>query len=51
MQGQALPDLRVRISQRVTEAGVQGVLGITFLGLFEEVHFHVTTLRLTLTAP
>jgi len=49
VQGQPIPDLMVRVSPRVTEVGAAGVLGLDFLGQFTDVHFHVPTMRLTLT--
>lgn len=51
IQGQAIPDMRVRVSARATQVGADGLLGITFLGRFTDVHFHVPTGRLTLTGP
>lgn len=50
IQGQRIDDLPVRLSRRVTRVGADGVLGIDFLGRFTEIHVHVPTLRLTLTA-
>lgn len=49
IQGQAIPDLRVRTSRRTTRVGADGVLGLDFLAQFTDVHFHVPSLRLTLT--
>jgi hypothetical protein len=37
------------VSRRVTEVGAQGLLGLSFLGQFEQVHFERSTLILTLT--
>jgi hypothetical protein len=51
IQGQVVPDLRVRLSRHVTRAGADGVLGLNFFGQFTEVHCHVPTLRFTLTGP
>jgi hypothetical protein len=51
IQGQPVPDLLVGVSPRVTEVGAQGVLGLNFMGQFTDVHFHVPTLRLTLSRP
>ena len=48
VQGQPLTDLRVRLSRRVAQVGAQGVLGLDFLGQFTDIHFHVPTMRLTL---
>jgi hypothetical protein len=49
IQGQVIPDLRVRLSRRVTSVGADGILGLDFLAQFSTVHFDVATLRLTLT--
>jgi hypothetical protein len=51
IQGQPIPDLPVLVSARVAQVGAQGVLGLNFLRQFTDVHFHVPTLRLTLTRP
>ncbi len=51
IQGQPIADLMVRISSRVTQARAEGLLGLDFLRQFTEIHFHVPTLRLTLTPP
>jgi hypothetical protein len=48
IQGQALPDVIVRVSRRVTQTGARGVLGLDFLGQFTDIHFHVPSMRLTL---
>jgi hypothetical protein len=48
IQGQPAPDLVVRVSRRVTQAGARGVLGLDFLGKFRDIHFHVPSMRLTL---
>jgi hypothetical protein len=49
IQGQPVPDLVVRPSRRVTQAGASGVLGLDFFGRFTDIHFHVPSMRLTLT--
>lgn len=49
--GHPMPDLPVRVSRRVTEAGAEGVLGLDFLRRFTDIHFHVPSLVLTLTDP
>jgi len=46
-----IAELRVHVSQRVTVVKAQGILGLDFLRRFEQVHFHVPTLRLTLAYP
>jgi hypothetical protein len=51
IQGQSIPDLPVLLSRRVTQVGAEGALGLDFLRSFSDVHFHVPTLRLTLTGP
>jgi hypothetical protein len=51
IQGQPIRDLEVRISRRVGQVGADGVLGLDFLAQFEEVSFHVPSMRLTLTNP
>jgi hypothetical protein len=51
IQGQVIPDLRVRVSRRVTRVGADGILGLDFLAQFSTVHFDIATLRLTLTYP
>jgi hypothetical protein len=48
IQGQAIRDLVVRISRRVSQVGADGVLGLDFLGQFTDIHLHVPSLRLTL---
>ncbi len=49
LEGFPIADLRVHVSRRVTIVGSQGILGLDFLRRFEHIHFHVPTLRLTLT--
>jgi len=49
IQGQPAPDLVVRVSRRVAQAGARGVLGLDFLGKFTDIHFHIPSMRLTLT--
>jgi len=51
IQNQSIPDLPVLVSTRVTQVGAQGVLGLSFLRQFTDVHFHVPSLLLTLTSP
>ncbi len=51
IQGQDTGDLEVRVSRRVTQVGADGVLGLDFLAQFTYIHFHVPTMRLTLTRP
>lgn len=46
-----IADVRVRVSNRVSVVRAEGLLGLDFLQRFEQVHFHVPTLRLTLTYP
>jgi len=48
---QQVPDLPVRVSRRVTQVGAGGVLGLDFLAQFDDIHFHVPTLQLTLVDP
>jgi hypothetical protein len=48
---QAIPDLVVRQSRRAEQVGVDGILDLDFLWRFEEVHFHMPTMRLTLSRP
>lgn len=49
IQGQSLDDLIVRVSPVTTRANAEGTLGLDFLTRFENIHFHVPTLRLSLT--
>ena len=51
IQGQPIDDLEVRVLQRLTEVRAPGILGLDFLGRFEEIHCHVPSLTLTLTDP
>ncbi len=51
IQGQPIADLEVRLSRRVTQVRAMGVLGLDFLGRFTDIHFHVPSMRLTLTYP
>jgi hypothetical protein len=51
IQGQRLPDLRVRESRRITLVGASGALGLDFLNRFREIHVDVPHLRFTLTGP
>jgi hypothetical protein len=51
VQGQPIPDLLVHVSRRVSQAGAEGLMGLDFLRQFTDIHFHVPTLRLTLSTP
>jgi hypothetical protein len=51
IQGQRVPDLRVRESRRITLVGANGALGLDFLNQFTEIHVDVPHLRFTLTGP
>lgn len=51
VQGQALPDLVVRVLPRLARLGIDGLVGLDFLRAFERVSFHVPTLRLVLSLP
>jgi hypothetical protein len=51
IESQPISDLPVRISQRATDLKIDGILGLSFLGNYTDVHFHVPSLRLTLTNP
>jgi hypothetical protein len=46
--GQAVVDVQSRVSRRVTSLGLDGLLGLDFLGRFTDVHFNVPTMLLTL---
>ena len=48
IEGQPLPDLVVRLSQRASAVGADGMLGLDFLNTFTEIHLNVPTLWLTL---
>jgi hypothetical protein len=48
IQGQSIPDLRMRFSSRVTEVGAYGLLGIDFLYKFKEIHFYRQSRQLIL---
>ena len=48
VQGQPLPDITVRVLPRLTRLGVDGLLGLDFFQMFEEVCFRTQSLRLTL---
>jgi hypothetical protein len=43
-----IPDIVVRVSPRVDEAGARALLGLDFLLRFAEIRFEVATLMLTL---
>lgn len=51
LEAQPLPDLNVRVLARLSRLGVDGLVGLDYLGRFEYVHFHIPTLRLMLEAP
>ena len=51
IQGQPIDDLEVRVLRRLTEVRAPAILGLDFLGRFEEIHCHVPSLTLTLTDP
>ncbi len=51
IEGQFVSSVPVRLSQRVTQVGADGVLGLDFLQQFTDVHFHTPSLTLTLTSP
>jgi hypothetical protein len=51
LDSQPIADLPVQVSRRATEAGVDGLLGLDFLGRYTEVRFHFPTMRLTLVTP
>ena len=48
IQGQRIPDLSVRVRRNVVPTA-DGILGLDFLNQFTDIHFHVPTMRLTLT--
>jgi hypothetical protein len=48
VSGQPLADLDLRILPRLTELGIDGLLGLDFLAQFIWVRFHVPALRLFL---
>ncbi len=50
IEGQPVSDLTVRISQRATDLKIDGILGLSFLARYTDVHFHVPSLRLTLSS-
>ena len=50
-EGPPLPDLVVRLSQRVTHVRAQRALGLDILGRYTDAHFHVPNNRLTLSTP
>jgi hypothetical protein len=49
--GQSLPPLEVRVSGALRLIGAAGILGLDFFTQFEDVHFHVPSMRLTLSGP
>src|SRR6476646_9599905 len=38
VEGQTIPNLTVRVRRRVTRVGADGVLGLDFLGQFDDIH-------------
>jgi ribosomal protein S19E (S16A) len=48
IEGQPVPPLHVRVSAVLRRVGVGGIVGLDFLGQYEDIHFHVPTFRLTL---
>jgi len=50
IEGQRVADFEVRVRRTVVQTA-DGILGLDFLNQFTDVHFHVPTLRLTLTDP
>ena len=48
VDGQPMPDLKVRVLPRLSRIGAEGLLGLDYLGKFESVYFHIPTLRITL---
>ncbi len=46
--GQPVPDLVVRESNRLTEVGADGAVGLDFLNRFTEIHCHIPSLWVTL---
>jgi hypothetical protein len=50
VDGQPIPDLEVRVLPRLSRIGVEGLLGLDYLGKFESVYVHIPTLRITLRA-
>ena len=51
IQGQAMPDLGVRVLPRLSRLQIDGLIGLDYLSHFESIHFHVPTLRLTFQYP
>jgi hypothetical protein len=48
IENQPIPDLVVRLSQRASAVGIDGMLGLDFLNRFSDIHLNVPTLWLTL---
>jgi len=48
IEGHPVPDLIVGIASRLDRLQVVGLLGLDFLGLFEDIHFNLPSLRLQL---
>jgi hypothetical protein len=51
VHGQPLPPLQVRVSGALGLIGAGGIIDLDFFGQYEDIHFHVPTLRLTLSGP
>ncbi len=48
LDDQPVTDLRFRVSKRLSEVGAPGILGLDFLGRFNEVCFERATMTLSL---
>lgn len=48
MAGHQVPDLEIGVVVRLERLQIEGVLGLDFLANYEDIHFNVPTLRLTL---
>jgi len=46
-----VPDLLVGVAARLDRMQIVGLLGLDFLGLFEDIHFNLPSLRLRLVPP
>jgi hypothetical protein len=51
MAARPIPDLEVGVLARLDRLDIVGLLGLDFLGLFQDIHFNVPSLRLTLVPP
>jgi hypothetical protein len=49
--GQRVADLEVGVVRRLERLQIEGLLGLDFLGLFEDIHFNVPSLHLRLVPP